>query len=83
MSYALFHPLLSQHFYVEWISLWFILTKTRVDACWNCGKANRVSFGEFYFVSVEFERSLLYYGMQGKLLCLSMESAGFEELNKR
>ncbi len=35
------------------------------------------------FVSVEFERSLLYYGMQGKLLCLSMESAGFEELNIR
>ncbi len=37
----------------------------------------------FIFVSVEFERSLLYYGMKGKWPCLSMESVGFEEIDKR
>ncbi len=41
---------------------------------------NRDHFGMFYLVSVEFERSLLYYVMQGKItFFFSMESAGFEE----
>lgn len=40
----------------------------------NSGKSIKDGFGEFYFVTVQLERSVFYDDLRGKMTVFSMES---------